>query len=454
MTDNNENKTPSAEDLKAQADKKSRNAAARNKVVRYSDADEGMQEEMRKLMVDIDNDPTSFEAIVAYGSEPLIELGVAADRILSLQKTFGDQLNVMKTRSEKMQEKIKGFDFPTMLAAMKSASGAVVDKGAKGLGAFFGFVKKEKKDESQKLLEEMQDRIPEMMKDIEDLIADVEDAEKGMEEVMKAAQELGKARYEALRKINLYIGAGEEITRRYDQEYIPDAQADFDESQDPEDKMLLDSVISARRDFINHLTLLEGSRLQSATTMQSLLETIEILKDQRKKMKETIYSGQHEWKAIMGSTSLAANTLKAAKLNEKSDKMGDEIFTIGTDMVEKAHGLTLESRGRGTVSIDKMVEAADRFAKMIEAKAKHEEEASQRLLKAAGAARAATDRILEAAEARDKKQLLEATKNAEASIKAAEEEKLKKAGGPANDDKKGTTPRAPRRREGNGPSGL
>ena len=59
-------------------------------------------------------------------------------------------------------------------------------------------------------------------------------------------------------EVAVYLGAGDEVLRRYNQEYIPKAKKQFADSQNPEDDLFLKAVIKRKEDFIDRITVLDG----------------------------------------------------------------------------------------------------------------------------------------------------------------------------------------------------
>src|SRR5690606_27395153 len=206
-------------------------------VVDYVDADPELKAHMEKLMDPIDQAPDSFEAIITYGNAPLVRLGDIANDMIKIQGKFNDQVNVMSTALGKLETGLKDMDLDTfgeatrkLLKSMAHGAGT----GAKGIGKFLSNVKdsltgaKAKRTEDEKVVREMQDALPEMLYEMIKLVDNIAKTEQGIKDVMKEAEKLGVARVEATREISVYLGAGKEVLRRYNEEYIAQASKDFD----------------------------------------------------------------------------------------------------------------------------------------------------------------------------------------------------------------------------------
>jgi uncharacterized protein YaaN involved in tellurite resistance len=405
-----------------EAAKESRQKRARGKVVDYVDADPELKAQMEKIMEPIDRAPNSFEAIITYGHPPLAELGVIANDMIRIQGKFNDQVNVMAGALDQLQNGMSGMNLEKLgenaRKLLKGLGDATV-KGAKGGASmvknFFDAItgkSKKKSSEEDKMIQEMQDALPEMLTEMLKLVHNIEETDKGIIQVMKEAEKLGAARVECTRQISVYLGASKEVLRRYNEEYIPEAEAQFKETADPDDEMFFKDVVKRKEDFIDRITVLEGSRTASVIAAQQLRQIIETMEDQRKKIQDIIFNSQNEWKAMLTAAGFAGSSLKAAQALKKADDFGDKMHDQTMQMIEEAHKMTLNSKSRGTVDPAKLIDAANRLQQMIE---KENEARKTRLLALEATAqqlRGATDKLIEAADSSNKARLLEAANEA------------------------------------------
>jgi uncharacterized protein YaaN involved in tellurite resistance len=399
-----------------------RQKRAKGAVIDYAQADEDTKAEMETLMAPIDNAPDSFEAIITFGNPPLAKLGDIANQMIAVQGRFNDQVNVMANALGKLENGLKGMNLDKFgEATRKALKGLAVGtgKGIKGTGRFLGNVwdsisgAKGKRTEDEKVVREMQDALPEMLFEMLKLVDSVQSTEEGIKQVMAEAEKLGIARVEATRDISLYLGAGKEVLRRYNDEYIPEASRAFEESGDPEDELYLKAVTKRKEDFIDRITVLEGSRASSVIAAQQLRQMMETMEDQRKKIQDIIQNSQNEWKAMLAAAGIAGSSLKAAQTIKKADEFGDKLHESTMGMIEEAHKLTQNSKSRGTIDPAKLIEASSRLQKMIESEATNRKARLKQLESTATALRGATDKLLEAANHADTKRQLEAVTDAE-----------------------------------------
>lgn len=431
-------------------DQESRRNRARNKVVDYHEADEDLKQQMERIMQPIDRNPDSFDAIITYGHPPLEDLGKIANSMIAVQSRFNDQVNVMASAMSQLQEGLQGMRLDKFGEATQKLLKGMVNTGAKGVKGTFGFGKKlldgltgasAKRTEDEKLVQEMQNALPQMLNEMVRLVDSISKTEQGIKEVMKEAEKLGIARLEATRSINIYLGAGKEVLRRYNEEYIPEAQQAFDESADPEDQMYLQDIMKRKDDFIDRLAVLEGSRAASVVAAQQLKQMMETMEDQRKKVQDIMYNSQNEWKAMLAAAGIAGSSLKAAQTIRKADEFGDKMHDQTMHMIEEAHKMTLNSKARGTIDPQKLIEATERLQKMIESENSAREDRLRQLEATSQQLRGATDRLIEAADSSNQRRLLEGVKAAEEEAARAREA-VEQQATVSNDNKDAATPAA------------
>ena len=419
--------------------------AARGKIISYIEADDEMKRRMNQLMKPIDDRPDSFEAIVGYGHPPLEQLGRIADQMIKVQGKFTEQVNVMAGALDKLESGMKGMNFDKFgenVRNMLSSFGGGVAKTGKGIGKGIKAVWEgitgtaKKRTEDQKLVEQMQDQLPEMLAEMNRLVANIKETRTGIELVIKEAEKLGQARVETTREIGVYLGAKDEVLRRYDEEYIPEAEGNFKETADPEDEIVFKNIVKRKEDFIGQVNLLEASRLQSVNAAKQLQIMIETMETQLKKVDSILNNEQHEWKALLAAAGIAGSSLKAAQSIEKAGEFGDKLLDQSMMMMDEAQRMTLEAISRGSVDPRKLIQMADNMQKMIE-REQTERVSRLKTLEASGEQmRAAADRLLDVADSASRARLLEAAEEAREATEARHKKDGVPEGAPANDDKK------------------
>jgi hypothetical protein len=145
--------------------------------------------------------------------------------------------------------------------------------------------------------------IQKIMDRINDIFATTPPTTAGILPLMKEAEKLGISRVEATRALAVPLGAAKEVLRRYNEEYIPEAKKQFEESQDAENGLYLADVMKRKEDFIDRITLLESTRAASVIAAQGL----------RNKMEEW-----ESWRRS-GTLPTAIPILKPLRLRVKTD---------------------------------------------------------------------------------------------------------------------------------------
>lgn len=430
---------------------------ARGGIIEFKDADEDLRKEMLKIMDPIDKAPNSFEAIINFGNAPLDKLGKVANEMIRVQTKFNNEVNVMATAFNKLEDGIKEMNLDTFgeatrkaLQGMAGAAGSGVKGVTKMMRGMWDAVSgaKAKRTEDEKVVKEMQEALPQMLEDLLKMVKNIENTEKGIVDVTREAEKLGKARTEATRELGVYIGASKEVLRRYDEEYIPQAREFFEETGDPEDEIYLKEVLKRRDDFEDRILVLNSSRAASVIAAQQLMQMVETMEDQRKKIQDILRNGQNEWKAMLVAAGIAGSSLKVAQTIKKADEMGDRMHDQTQHMIEQAHELTQNSKARGTIDPQKLIEAAQRLERLLESESENREKRRLQLEATSKALRGATDKLIEAADSSNKARQLEAIK---ASEERAQEDR--QGNDQANDNVEDTAAPAASKPRSRGPRG-
>lgn len=385
----------------------------------FADSPEAGQElkaKMESLMESIDRDPTSFDSIIKFGTEPIEALGKISRDILKAQGQLGEQVKVMNIAMDNMDQGFKGLGVEELVGGLKNlASGAAKAgvAGAKGLGKFMKKVGNamsgadKKRTEEERHVQAMIDKLPDAYFEMQKLSQALKDTESGIKNVIKEAERLGVARVTMVREMNVYLGAAPEVLRRYDEVYIKEAKAAYDESSSPEDELYLSNVITGKENFQGQYNVLEASAAQGIVAAQQLRMLIDELHKQRKIIQQFSTIRENEWMALLSGAGLSASSLKIAQIIKKSDETGDRLHEMTTEMQEKAHEMTLNSQSRGTVDPAKLIESLNRMKTMIE---KENETKEKRALEAEATRqqiRAATEKLIESVEAAKNQRILE-----------------------------------------------
>lgn len=381
------------------------------------EAGEELRDKMEDVMRAIDHDPTSFDAIIAFGASPIADLGKVAKEVLNIQSKFDEQVKVMDIATDSMNRGIAEMGLDKLVSGVKKigtglgtaavATGSGLSNLTKKVwGAITGGTKKRTEEEEQ--IHQMLKSLPDMYMQMQALALDMREAETGVKGVMQAADKLGKARLASVRELNVYLGACPEIERRYDEIYIKQAQEEFERSKDPEDELYLTSVIKGKENFQRQYHLLELSRGQGLGSGQQLHMLIEQMETQRRIIQQSRTFRENEWLALLSGAGFAGSSLKLAELIKKNDEAGDQMHRLTMDMMEKAHDMTLNSEGRGTIDPQLLIDSLQKMQKMVEKENEKREQRSRELDAVRRQVRAESDKLIDAVETAKQARILDA----------------------------------------------
>jgi hypothetical protein len=278
----------------------------------------------------------------------------------------------------------------------------------------------------------MSEKLPELHKEMKLLIKNLSETEIGIAQVMKEAEKLGIARVEATRELNVYLGTDAEVRRRYKEEYIPQAEADYKESNfDPEEQERVNVIVKRNADFIGQMNVLHASRAQGVASAQMLRTMMDTMEEQRKRIQTLRHISQPEWTALLAAAGFSASSLKAQRTIDQAGDFGDKLHDYTLDATEQAHNMALNAKGRGTVNHEKLLEGLTRMQNLIEKQHEEQVKVLNNLESMSEKLKTGTDLLLDAADKNKRAKLLEATQREE----DAGDNKKSKA---SNDNKAGT----------------
>lgn len=400
-------------------EEKSRKLSSRGLVVNYADAHEELKAQMETILEPLTIDPTNFDLIIEYASEPLKELGKVSQELIHVQANFMEQTAVLNDAVANIAKAARKFDPAKLANAAKSVASYTVNGAVKtGNALARGFKAMvdaatgagKKKTEDEKLVESMASDLPRMFGEMLKLVQDAVETEKAVLDVMAATDRLTAARIKALVDLNVYLGAAPEMQRRYREELIPEEQALVDETAgDLEAKARLNEMIDSANRFNEHITRVESSRVQAALQAEQLATMKGMMKDQRAKLRYLVVNGQQEWMALLAAAGLAGSALKVQQNILEMDKFGDNAVEQTAKMMEETMKMMIQSRARGTVDHNKLIEVSGRLEKMVEESEKAARDSARKLEEVKGKLRTLGDSILEGAEKRKSQRILEAS---------------------------------------------
>lgn len=116
---------------------------------------------------------------------------------------------------------------------------------------------------------------------------------------MNEIKTLGFKRAEAKRGLDVYIGAAAEILRRFDEEYIPEAERKWNASSNAEDERYLNAVKRRKYDFGLRVETLKGGNADGVLAARRINELMDSLFDQRENAMQVMHDSINAWRETL-----------------------------------------------------------------------------------------------------------------------------------------------------------
>jgi hypothetical protein len=217
------------------------------RVIVYSLADKGLRRRMNGVMKEISKAPDSFEAIITYGAAPLKKLGQTTNRMFSLQTRFNAQVSAATAS-------IRALEAPADVAAQVRLTLDTLQKSGAEIDA-----------------------------------------------LLKEAAKLARTRRDATREINIFLGAAQEVSRRYADEYPAKALKKFQATKNPKDAQCVQDIKKRAEDFQDRAITLEGFRAAAVIAKYQMKELTGIMKDTRARFGDIAATGEKALKSKPGA---------------------------------------------------------------------------------------------------------------------------------------------------------
>ena len=282
----------------------------------YAKATGDIKIEMEKAMDAIDRAPDSFEAVISFGTEPLQELGKVATDMTRLRSEIGRQVTAVCDILHNLERGLRDMKLETL--------GEDASKLLKRLA------KDKISAKDEKAIASIIAQLPKKRDDLVQFGKVVAITDVDIGEVLDVAEKVGQQRKAATIKLNVHLGAAQEVLRRYNEEYIPEAGKQFDASRDPEDELYLKNVLKRKEDFIYRLVILEGANAASVISAHQLTMLTRTLEEQRTHTQDILHNSLPEWQTLLASVETAAITVNAARSNGSGKPTASDAFSSAT----------------------------------------------------------------------------------------------------------------------------
>ncbi len=256
----------------------------------YAEAAPEFRAELDRALRSIDGDPRNPENIAAFGRKATESLGNIGTGMIRLRGELANHASETKQIFGTIEAGISGIDLAgfgqDLMKVMRVAGRRVLSPS------------------EMKLLDQVEDKLPKKVTDPLALVRKLEATAKELQKDLGDADILGLARNEAARHLALFLGAGKEVLRRYDEKYIPEAE----KQPGPDAAPRLADIKQRRQDFAARILVLEGSAEAAVVAGQQIALMAQKLDENLKQVRQAL-SEQEDWKAKLA----AANKSPAEK---------------------------------------------------------------------------------------------------------------------------------------------
>ncbi len=333
----------------------------------------------------IEKAPTSFKNIIQYGSDVTSSLGRLSDQIIEMEATstnddftvFSNTMAEVKAVAEskdiKAATELISNHSKTFGTAAANAGVAVVSKGAdlgKGLWkkVFGGKLEAEEKETAKDMEKEEALRVAlfdkhKTIKNAKETIGKIEISLINQAAKVKA---LGDENMKAVGNLKLLIVAGDEVARRYSEEWIPVLIEKHEQEPSAETERDLTDFESSYSDFLGKLVSLESTMFKARGDIFDFLDQHEQNKAQIKIVQNMKATEVDRWMTALAKLILqGGNIVKTRKLLEHAD-IGRGLDDIGINMAHASAKIRKQLGESEEKEIINMLENRTAMMKVLE----------------------------------------------------------------------------------------
>lgn len=263
----------------------------------------------RKFRTAIDCDPASLEAVAAYGAAVIGDVKQLGRHIAWAVWRLEDEMVAVNRVMDDVAK--RGTDL-----ASDILPGKKLPPGGLSLAFISGFLPVLKTDVPSVSEKDIMCNLPEAYYESLKLLQPLFHAEGRISNTFTEVEGIAVARISIAREIKTCLEGAPAILRRYDEVYIKEAKAAFDESQSPEDELYLANVIKGKEVFQRQCEILESASVQSLDAAQQLRTLIDGVQKQREVLRQFIVVYKNEWTALIATAGFQG---AAWRLSGKSD---------------------------------------------------------------------------------------------------------------------------------------
>lgn len=331
--------------------------------------------------------PTDFDNIINYGSTVTDKLGELTDKLLEIQDKSTDKFTVFNDTMSQVRGIVEDRDFEQGLAFLKERT---VDTGRKALTdggkvikdvgkAGSGLLKstwraltsskadRQQKEETQELEREsaLLNELPEKRKQLKKAAEEIEKLERSLISHAKQVEALGKTNLNAVNDLRLYISAGDEILRIYQEELIPAAQESFDKEKTPDTETTLKDMQTSASDFFDQVLELEVVMFRARRDVLELAQQAKTNREYIKTIKKMRKNGINQWKTALAKAALQGSSMKQGRAILEHSKFGADTDDLSIEIQSAAAKNAKAIQESRLSEIENLLENQDKLKKII-----------------------------------------------------------------------------------------
>jgi hypothetical protein len=298
--------------------------------------------------------PADFDNIINYGSSVTDQLGELTDKLLEIQSKSTDKFTVFNDTMSQVRGIVEDRDFEQGLAFLKDrtltngkrvlnqAGDAAKEVGKVGSGILKSTWRaltskkadREEKERTAELEREnaLLNELPEKRKQLQQAADAIEKLERSLVNHAIQVENLGKTNLNAVNELRLYIAAGDEILRIYDEELIPAAKDRFQREKTPDSETTLKNLQTSASDFFDQVLELEVVMFRARRDVLELAQQAKTNREYIKTIKKMRKNGINQWKTALAKAALQGQSMKQGRAILEHSRFGAETDDLSIEI--------------------------------------------------------------------------------------------------------------------------
>ncbi|TNE31267.1 MAG: hypothetical protein EP349_04195 [Alphaproteobacteria bacterium] len=346
--------------------------------------------------------PADFDNIINYGSSVTDQLGELTDKLLEIQSKSTDKFTVFNDTMAQVRGIVEDRDFEQGLAFLKdrtlSSSKQVLNQAgnaAKEVGKVgSGILKstwraltskkadREEKERAQELEREnaLLNELPEKRKQLQQAADAIEKLERSLVNHAIQVENLGKTNLNAVNELRLYIAAGDEILRIYDEELIPAAKDRFQREKTPDSETTLKNLQTSASDFFDQVLELEVVMFRARRDVLELAQQAKTNREYIKTIKKMRKNGINQWKTALAKAALQGQSMKQGRAILEHSRFGAETDDLSIEIQQASAKSAKAIQESRLNEISNLLDNQQKLKKIIEGSLQNDAEFEKKRL--------------------------------------------------------------------------